>query len=60
MTAALQTLVNEPQLARAVAARGRKTVLARHTCAHRVDELLDIVAQLDGGRAGARVAEASA
>jgi spore maturation protein CgeB len=33
-------------LAEQLAERGRKTILARHTCAHRVDELEDIVKQL--------------
>jgi spore maturation protein CgeB len=27
---------------------GRQTILARHTCAHRVDALLDIVEELNG------------
>ena len=35
-----------PAAPRRSAAHGRRTVLARHTCAHRVDELLGIVAQL--------------
>jgi len=30
------------------AAHGRETILARHTCAHRVDELLDICYRLNG------------
>jgi len=49
----LATLVNEPDAALELAARGRATVLERHTCAHRVDELLDICAELgvDGPRA---------
>jgi spore maturation protein CgeB len=38
-------LADEPA-ARAMAARGRETVLTRHTCAHRVDELLAIVRSL--------------
>jgi spore maturation protein CgeB len=38
--------------ARAVqAARGLETILARHTCAHRAEQLLDIIAEL--GTAGA-------
>jgi spore maturation protein CgeB len=32
----------------AMAARGLETILARHTCGHRVDELLGIVASLRG------------
>ena len=40
----LRTLLNEPEAARELAAHGHYTVLSRHTCAHRVDELLNIVA----------------
>jgi spore maturation protein CgeB len=43
----LELLVSDPGAGRALAERGRETILARHTCAHRVEELLDIVAQLD-------------
>ena len=39
MTAALRTLIVNPSAAEAQAARGRETVLARHTCAHRALEL---------------------
>jgi spore maturation protein CgeB len=38
----LRAVLHEPQLAAALAQAGRRTILARHTCAHRVDELLDI------------------
>jgi spore maturation protein CgeB len=47
MRAHLRALLADPELASRVAARGRETILARHTCAHRVDELLAIVAGLD-------------
>ena len=40
----LRTLVNEPDVARRLAAHGHRTILSRHTTAHRVDELLEIVA----------------
>ena len=40
----LRAVLNEPALATALAARGRETILARHTCGHRVDQLLDILA----------------
>ena len=33
-------------LLKALAEQGRRTILARHTCAHRVDELLAIYAEL--------------
>jgi spore maturation protein CgeB len=42
----LHAVLHEPQLARALAQHGRRTILARHTCAHRVDELLGIYAEL--------------
>jgi spore maturation protein CgeB len=34
--------------ARTMAEHGRRTILSRHTCVHRVDELLGIVAELAG------------
>jgi spore maturation protein CgeB len=46
MEAALADILADPAGARAMAERGRETVLARHTCAHRVDELLTIVSEL--------------
>lgn len=42
----LSALLNDPQMAAEVAANGRETILARHTCAHRVDELLAICGSL--------------
>lgn len=38
----LRTLVNEPALAEMFAKRGLETIRARHTCSHRVDELMAI------------------
>jgi spore maturation protein CgeB len=35
-------------MAREIAESGRRTILDRHTCAHRVDELLAIDRQLRG------------
>jgi spore maturation protein CgeB len=43
----LRALLTDYTLARRVAARGLRTIRARHTCAHRVDELLEIVKLLD-------------
>ena len=40
----LWEVLSEPSLAAALAEEGRKTILARHTCSHRVDELLAILA----------------
>jgi spore maturation protein CgeB len=42
----LRAVLHEPQLAAQLALQGRRTILARHTCAHRVDELMDIYAEL--------------
>jgi spore maturation protein CgeB len=46
----LFALMADPAMRAEIAAAGRETILARHTCAHRVDELLDIVARLDRTR----------
>jgi spore maturation protein CgeB len=42
-------LLTDSAAARAMADHGRRTILARHTCVHRVNELLRIVAELNGG-----------
>ena len=42
----LRAVLNEPELAQSLAEHGRRTILARHSCAHRVDELLGIYAEL--------------
>ena len=49
----LAALRADPELAAAISETGRATVLARHTCAHRVDELLAICRQLGRELAGA-------
>jgi spore maturation protein CgeB len=46
MTKHLRTLSADPELRRSLVERGLATINARHSCAHRVDELLGIVAQL--------------
>jgi spore maturation protein CgeB len=46
MTAALRDLAADPALRSALVARGLETIRARHTCAHRVDELLAVLARL--------------
>jgi spore maturation protein CgeB len=46
MTRLLRDVLHEPALAAALAAHGRRTILARHTCGHRVDELLHVAAAL--------------
>ncbi|MHB2167213.1 CgeB family protein [Alsobacter sp. R-9] len=46
MTAALRDLLADPARAREQAAQGLATILTRHTCRHRVDELLLILSGL--------------
>jgi spore maturation protein CgeB len=46
MRTALATVLRDPTLAAALAGRGRRTIEERHSCAHRVDELLAICATL--------------
>ena len=46
MRTRLAEVLADEELARGLAARGRETILARHTCAHRVDELLAICSEL--------------
>ena len=46
MTRRLRDLDGDADLRRALATAGRETILARHTCAHRVDELLAVARQL--------------
>jgi spore maturation protein CgeB len=42
----LRDVLHDTALAAALAEHGRRTILARHTCAHRVDELMDIHEEL--------------
>jgi spore maturation protein CgeB len=46
----MRALLADEAMARELAAHGRETILARHTCAHRVDELLAICDSLGTGR----------
>jgi spore maturation protein CgeB len=46
MTAHLRAILSDAELARSLARNGRETIEARHTCAHRVDELMAVAAQL--------------
>jgi spore maturation protein CgeB len=58
----LSTLLAHPDLARSMAERGLATVLARHTCAHRVEELSAVLDELgvDELRSRARDSRAAA
>jgi spore maturation protein CgeB len=44
MTDLIRLLLNDGELARRLAEHGRTTIEARHTCAHRVDQLLEVCA----------------
>ena len=46
MTQALRTIRDDADLRRSLVTSGLETIRAHHTCAHRVDELLAIVARL--------------
>ena len=46
MAGHVRAILADPGLAGSLTAHGRETVLARHTCAHRVDELLGVAAEL--------------
>lgn len=46
MTAQLRAVLGDRDLARSLSDHGRAAILARHTCAHRVTELMAIVGQL--------------
>ena len=48
MTRSLRAVLADPTLASSLAAHGLGTVRRRHTCAHRIDELLEIVATVRG------------
>ncbi len=52
MTRHMRDVMHDPALRASLAANGLATIRARHTCAHRVDELLAICDRL-----GARIAE---
>jgi spore maturation protein CgeB len=47
MTDALLRLKNEPDLRESLSRSGLETIRARHTCAHRARELLEIVERID-------------
>jgi spore maturation protein CgeB len=47
----LRAVVADDELVQRLSAHGRRTIAQRHTCAHRVDELLAILGQLEGAPA---------
>ena len=52
MKAHMHFLMTQPKARKQLASHGRQTILKRHTCVHRVDELLDICAELRVARGG--------
>jgi spore maturation protein CgeB len=48
----LAAVLGDPALARSLAASGRERILEKHTCGHRVDELLAIHRELTGSPPG--------
>lgn len=52
MSDAISRLLERPELARAMAEHARTTILARHTCTHRVAELMNIHRLLTAERRG--------
>ncbi len=50
MTLLLREILNDQALARSLVVHGRETINARHTCGHRVDELLGVLAQCGSAR----------
>ena len=56
MEAHLRALASDEALRAELAARGLETIRARHTCAHRVDELLAIAEQLSAAEQAREVA----
>lgn len=50
MVGAMRTVLADPAVARSRAVQGMETVRSRHTCGHRAEEFLSIVAGLEEGR----------
>jgi spore maturation protein CgeB len=50
MEALLRRVLGEPELAQSLAEHGLQTIRTRHTCRHRVDELLSVLAQIGSAR----------
>lgn len=50
----MRSLLDDPQRAKQLASNGRETIMARHTCGHRIDDLMAICKELGIGstRAG--------
>lgn len=51
MRRAMRAVLDDPAMAQELARNGRETILARHGCEHRVDELFRIVDRMTAGHA---------
>lgn len=60
MRRVLRDVLHDRQYARALGEHGRRTILARHTCAHRVDQLLGLVQPTTTVAAAPRVSTSAA
>jgi spore maturation protein CgeB len=60
MAAHMRDVLHDSSLAAELQASGLEIIRARHTCAHRVDELLDIVARLGTARTRAELPKEAA
>ncbi|KMQ50195.1 group 1 glycosyl transferase [Chitinispirillum alkaliphilum] len=57
MTEAIETLLENESMAGEMARKGLETILNRHTCAHRVDELMNICKEIGIGSVQETIAE---
>jgi spore maturation protein CgeB len=53
MVSSIRAVMYDRDLADELSAYGRQTILSRHTCGHRVDELMQIYSEVAGTRAAA-------
>lgn len=44
----IRTLINDREYAQEIALNGYETVMQKHTCVHRVNELFKIMSELNG------------
>jgi spore maturation protein CgeB len=59
MREAMRAVMSDRELARALIERGLETIQTRHTCRHRVDELLHIISGLDEAKRQMRTLHAA-
>ena len=60
MASAMRDVRNDPDLRRSLVASGLETIRARHTCAHRVDDLMAVLAVISGANQRSVAASPSA